>query len=99
MESLGDNMKKLAAAVAGDDMDQVAALATEIGEIAGRIPALFEEEVIPEKSRAKPAVWDNFSDFTAKSDGVEAAAMKVAEQAEAGTLRSEEHTSELQSLM
>lgn len=42
--------------------------------IAADIPALFEMNATDPKSEAKPDIWDNFDDFTAKAAALQAAA-------------------------
>lgn len=89
MKSLGGNMKKLGAAVGSGNAAEAEAAAKAISAVAAKIPALFMEKDIPEKSRAKPEIWDNMADFNAKAAAMGAAADKVAADAAAGTLGSD----------
>lgn len=86
MKTLGGEMKKLGAAAAAGNNDEIAAIAKEIAAIAEKIPGDFKDKPTNPDTRAKPEIWDNFADFTAKAEDLNAAALKVAAGAEAGTL-------------
>jgi len=74
MKVLGDMAKGARAFDAGKA--QVAASA--IAEGAGKTPALFKAQEDDPKSEAKPAIWQNFADFTAKAAAMEGAASQAA---------------------
>ena len=44
---------------------------------AGKIPALFESKATDPKSEALPAIWDNWTDFTARAEAMEKAALAL----------------------
>ena len=74
MSAIGDSMKVLGAmakkAVAFDaDTAQKAAAA--IAEHAAQTPSLFEAIATDPKSEAKPAIWEDFEDFTMKAAELE----------------------------
>lgn len=89
MKSMGGNLKKLGAAVAGGDNAAAAAAATGVNEVASRIPSLFPEGSGTGETRAKPDIWQNFPDFRSKANAVEAASAKVIADATAGNLGSD----------
>ena len=62
----------------------VAANAQLMADIAARIPALFEANEISSTSKARPEIWANWADFTAKAQGLEAAAQAVLAAANSG---------------
>lgn len=78
MKQLGGAAKAISG---GQDVATNAALAADI---AGRIPALFEANEISGDSKARPEIWTNFADFTAKADDLKAAAMAISAAASSG---------------
>jgi cytochrome c556 len=89
MKSMGGAMKKLGAAVGAGNNADAAAAAKEIAAIADNIPAMFKVNAVPADSRAKPEIWTNMDDFTAKAAATAAAANKVASDAMGGSLASD----------
>ncbi|MBY6162935.1 cytochrome c [Mameliella alba] len=82
MKTIGDTMKLLGSMAKGqtDFQPEVAqAAALQIAKHAGQTPALFEAPETDPKSEAKPAIWENFDDFSAKSLALETAALEVAQ--------------------
>jgi len=74
MKEIGDNLKVLVAMNKGErpfDRDAAKAAAAAIADHAAQTPALFEAREDDPKSEAKPAIWENFADFTAKSNALE----------------------------
>ena len=53
--------------------------ATAIARHSAETPALFEARETDPKSEAKPAIWADFADFTAKADALESAALEISE--------------------
>ncbi len=53
------------------DQQQARAAAAAIAVYAAQTPELFAQEEDDPMSEAKPEVWQNFDDFTAKSDALE----------------------------
>jgi len=77
MGSIVVNMKTLGGMAKGAvdfDLEQAKAALAEIEDIAKTVPILFKENKMDPKSEALPAIWTNFSDFTAKSKAMEGAA-------------------------
>ncbi len=89
MKSLGGAMKRLGGAVGAGNNADAAAAARTIAGVGDRVAELFEAKSIPDESRAKPEIWDNFDDFKAKAAAMSAAANKVAADAEGGNLASD----------
>ncbi|PSL22332.1 c-type cytochrome [Shimia abyssi] len=44
---------------------------------AAKVPALFENQATDPKSEAAPAIWDDWTDFTAKADQMKKAALAL----------------------
>ncbi len=44
---------------------------------AGKIPALFESPATDPKSEALPLIWENWEDFTARAQAMQAAALEL----------------------
>ncbi|NKB49476.1 MAG: hypothetical protein GKS02_08940 [Alphaproteobacteria bacterium] len=89
MKSMGGNMKKLGAAVAGGDNAAAAAAAAAVNEVASKIPSLFPEGSGTGETRAKPEIWQDFADFRSKANALEAASAKVVADASGGSLGSD----------
>ena len=88
MKSLGGAMKALGAAVAAGNNADAQAAAMKISATAAEITARFKDGK-PGANRAKPEIWTNFADFTAKANALKAAADGVAADAAAGKLGSD----------
>lgn len=86
MKQLGGNMKKLGAAVGGGNNADAAAAANEIASIAAQMAGLFPADSKMGDTRAKAEIWQNWADFEAKAMATEAAAKKVAADAQSGNL-------------
>lgn len=89
MKQNGGNMKKLGEAVAAGDNAAAEAAAAAINSVASRIPSLFPEGSGDGATRAKAEIWQNFADFRAKANALEAASAKVVADAMAGNLGSD----------
>lgn len=80
MKTIGGNVKTLGdmakGAIAFDAMKAQAATAA-ITEQAAMVPALFEPQASDPESDAKPAIWENYGDFTTKAKALETAAAGV----------------------
>ena len=80
MDAMGDiaaEMKTLglmANGAVGFDADVARDAAADIAHHAARTPALFKAEEDDPRSEAKPDIWSDFADFTAKSDALETVA-------------------------
>ncbi len=82
MKSIGGAMKVLGSMAKGQaDFDAGAAqtAAAAIARHSAETPALFEARETDPKSEAKPAIWADFADFTAKADALESAALEISE--------------------
>lgn len=75
MKTLGE----MAKGAAPFDAAAARAAAASIARHAAETPALFEAEEDDPKSEAKPEIWQDFSDFTAKSTELEKIAGGLAE--------------------
>ena len=77
MSAIGAEMKVLGQMAKGGmdfDASKAKGAAGEIARLSSEINALFEAEESDPKSEALPAIWQNFSDFSAKSDALQVAA-------------------------
>ena len=73
MKQIGDEVKVLGEMAKGKTpFDQAAAraAAAAIATHAAETPALFKAEESDPKDEARPEIWQNFADFTAKSDAL-----------------------------
>ncbi|WP_420324494.1 c-type cytochrome [Mameliella sp.] len=80
MKSIGDAMKVLGRMAKGQttfDASAAQAAAANIARHSAETPALFEARETDPKSEAKPAIWTDFADFTAKAEALESAALDV----------------------
>jgi len=73
MSAIGKEMKVLGEMAKGTtSFDQAAAraAAAAIAKHAAETPALFKAREDDPKSEARPEIWEDFADFTAKSDAL-----------------------------
>ncbi len=80
MKTIAENMKVVGDMVKGTQpFDAAAAGAAMAGvaEAAGQTPALFTPQEDDPKSEALPAIWENFDDFTSKSQEMERIAAQL----------------------
>lgn len=81
MGTLGDEVAVLGAMAKGEaafDPDLVEAVLSDIEAEAVRIPARFESAATDPKSEALPVIWDDFEDFTRRSEALAEVAAGVA---------------------
>ncbi|WP_172297494.1 cytochrome c [Pseudoruegeria sp. HB172150] len=81
MKTIGMSTKVLGDMAKGEtafDAAAAQAAATAMAEQAAMVPALFEPEEDDPDSEAKPEIWANWDDFTAKAADLEAAAASAA---------------------
>jgi len=74
MKAIGDATKMLGEMAKGTtafDADAARAAARTIAAHAAETPALFEARADDPKSEALPDIWENFEDFTARSNTLE----------------------------
>jgi cytochrome c556 len=77
MKAVGEQTKALGDMVQGKvafDETRAETAQAALAEAAARIPALFEARETDPKSEALPVIWDEWSDFVAKAEGMETAA-------------------------
>ncbi|MEJ2031357.1 MAG: cytochrome c [Maritimibacter sp.] len=77
MGMISSGLKKLMPMVQGKaDFDAATAQAAfaQIAEYAGNIPTAFEANTTDAESKASPAIWENWDDFTTKASALEAGA-------------------------
>ncbi len=77
MSSIAANTKIIGSMAKGAiafDADAANAALAAIEAEAAKIPAKFKAQETDPKSEAKPSIWSNFGDFTAKATMLEAAA-------------------------
>jgi cytochrome c556 len=77
MDSNREQLKVLMPMLQGKaDFDAAAAQAAfaAIATTAGNVPTLFKENAHDPETRAKPAIWQNWDDFTAKANALKTAA-------------------------
>ena len=80
MSAIAAQMKTLgqmAKGAAAFDAETARSAAGAIARHASQTPSLFEEPADDPKSEAKPEIWANFADFTAKSGRLEALAQEL----------------------
>lgn len=86
MKSIGENTKTLGQMAKGKkpfDAEAARRAALEIANYAKTMPDHFEVKAEDPKDEAKPVIWDQFDDFTAKSLALEATARRFAGSVEA----------------
>lgn len=64
------------------DRDKARAAAASVADHAKQSVALFEPQADDPKSEALPVIWENYADFTLKSNALETAASTAAAQIE-----------------
>ena len=82
MKQIGESMKVLGQMSKGAvtfDEDAARTAAATIAHHAGETPKLFMAHEDDPKSEALPAIWQDFADFTAKAEAMEAVALKQAD--------------------
>jgi cytochrome c556 len=84
MEDIGKNSKKIGGAMKAGSLEGVPEAADAIKAAAGRIPSLFPEGSVHEKSRAKPEIWQSWNDFKRFSAELEESAGSLAVAARSG---------------
>lgn len=88
MKGINDNMKMLVQMNKGErPFDQAAAQAATaaIAGDATKIPAQFQTREDDPKSEAKPEIWDDFADFSAKSDTLVTVATRMSQSIQTAT--------------
>ena len=74
MKEMASSMKKLGAILKGKkifDKSEVFNITQNISVIASKVPALFKEEEMDPKSKARPEIWFNYPDFVLKAKSLE----------------------------
>lgn len=82
MKSIGQSTKILGQMAKGElafDAEVARAAAAEIARHAAETPALFEAREEDPKDEAKPIIWEDFADFTAKAQDLEMVAKSLSE--------------------
>ena len=79
MKQQGANMQILLVKVKAGNFDAVAGYVETLVVTAQRIPPLFPEGSLSDKSRAKPAIWEKWSEFEGYAGSLRTKAMKVAD--------------------
>ncbi|WP_171060467.1 cytochrome c [Poseidonocella sp. HB161398] len=77
MKSLGMQLKTLGAMAKGERPFDAAAAQDALAllaEEAGRIPAQFRDKVTVPQSEARPAIWEDWDDFSARAEALRLAA-------------------------
>lgn len=90
VELMKDNSsanKTLRAAAKEGNMDQVEESARALASQFARIPELFPEGSGGGDTRAKPEIWQNWSDFEEHAENARKLALAVAAQAQAGNVK------------
>ena len=68
----------------GGDLSGIAAQAQSLNSFSKQVPALFPAGSDKGETKAKPAVWTNFADFTAKSQAFETETAKLVQAVATG---------------
>ncbi len=90
MEAIGGSMKTLAGMAKGEmafDSAKAEAAMAVIAREGMTVPALFEAKESDPKSEALPAIWENWSDYVAKSEAMVVAAKGNAALPDLGSLQ------------
>lgn len=77
MKTIGGNMKIIAQMAKGEtafDATAAGGATAAIADTAAKVPALFEAPETDPETEAKPAIWEDFDDFTKKAMATEVAA-------------------------
>ncbi|MWD29602.1 cytochrome c [Aquicoccus sp. SCR17] len=77
MEGIRDQLKVIGGMAQGKmdfDADKAAEARAALIEHASQIPDAFEPQETDPESEAKPAIWENWSDFESHAEALEAAA-------------------------
>ena len=83
MKNVGANWADIQAKVKAGNTEGVAVNAEALALHAQRIPSLFPEGSLTEKSKAKPEVWQKWDEFTAAAKNLENRATGLGDQAKA----------------
>ncbi len=83
MKGIGAINARLAKA---EDTKAISVDAKEMAATAAKIPSWFPANSITPDSRAKPEIWQNMADFTAKANGLQSAANELVAIADKGDL-------------
>ena len=79
----GASLQDLQAKAKADNIEAIAVNAETIALNAMHIPLLFPPGSIPEKSRAKPEIWQRWAEFEAAARSLQANAEKLRDAARA----------------
>ncbi len=88
MKAMGAQAKQLGQMAKGETGFDAAAAEAALQDLAAeaaRVPDLFAAEVIVHGSEARPVIWQDYGDFTAKAEDLEAVATGLE-----GTVRAQE---------
>lgn len=84
MEEIGGQAKKIGNALKSGNSEAIPAAADTIRADAARMLALFPPDSVDPLSRAKPAIWEKWSDFEALAQEFEKSAAELAAAARSG---------------
>ncbi|MGB8621501.1 MAG: cytochrome c [Paracoccaceae bacterium] len=80
MKTVGKNTKLLGQMAKGEiafDADKANQAASAIATQADMVPAVFEPQASDPESAAKPDIWQNWDDFTAKAEKLKTTAQTI----------------------
>lgn len=80
MDTIRNSTRILGSMVQGKaafDGAKAEAAATAMAGAAANIPVLFEDQATDPKSEAKPEIWSNWDDFTAKANALQKGAQNL----------------------
>lgn len=83
MKQIGAATKVLGTMAKGQrafDAEEARSALSKIERLAAESPALFDTPESDPKSEALPAIWENWDDFTAKSDRLETVAAQLQDE-------------------
>lgn len=83
MKNVGANWADIQAKVKAGNAEGVAVNAEALALHAQRIPSLFPEGSLTDKSKAKPEIWQKWDEFTAAAKNLENRATGLGDQAKA----------------
>jgi len=87
MKTIGAQAKILGTIAKGEyDAAAVSAAVTTLHDAALQIPTAFETNATNAESEALPKIWEDFSGFTAKAEGLQAASMTAMNVTDAASL-------------
>jgi len=84
MKEHGDIWKNIQESAKANNLPVIATDADKLADNAKKIPSLFPEGSMTEKSKAKPEIWQKWPEFEAAAQKLEAESVKLRDTAKTG---------------